>query len=325
MLDIITIGGATRDTFLISDAFVAIHSKTFSSGTGECLNLGDKIELDDLILTTGGGATNSAVTFARLGFKTAACCQVGEDAPGRDIIETLQVEGVRASLVKKIPGEPTGSSIVLTMKNGERTILVHRGVSAQFKPSSIPWRQLRSKWIYLTSLGGNFSLAKQLIEYAAKRDIHVAWNPGGQELEKGLHAFSAVLPLVDVFNVNKEEAQLLTKAKKLSAMFRLLRRDEKITLITDGPKGAYADNGHRFLFIEASKIKPISSTGAGDAFGSGCVAALFKNKPLETALALGMANAESVIQHYGAKIGILHDWPSIKSLKRFSVKTKKTL
>ncbi|KKU33327.1 MAG: PfkB family kinase, nonfunctional [Candidatus Uhrbacteria bacterium GW2011_GWE2_46_68] len=325
MLDIITIGGATRDTFLVSDAFVAIHSKTFSSGTGECLNLGDKIELDDLVLTTGGGASNAAVTFARLGYKTATCCQVGEDAPGRDVIETLQAEGVHTSLVKKIVGGRTGSSVILTMKNGERTILVYRGVSASFKSASIPWRQLRSKWIYLTSLGGNFSLAKQIIEHAAKHKIKIAWNPGSQELEKGLHAFGTILPLVNVFNVNKEEAHLLTKATKLSAMFRLLHREGKITLITDGPKGAYADDGHRFLFAPASKVKPISQTGAGDAFGSGCVAAFIQNKPLETALALGMANAESVIQHYGAKIGILHAWPSIKSLKKFHIKTKKTL
>jgi ribokinase len=325
MLDIITIGSATRDIFLVSDAFVAIHSKTFPSGVGECLNLGAKIELDDLVLTTGGGATNAATTFARLGFKTAACCQIGEDAPGRDVIETLHAEGIHTSLVQKIPKGRTGSSAVLAMKNGERTILVYRGVSAHFSSSSIPWRKLNARWIYLTSLGGNLPLTRHIIEYASRHRIKVAWNPGVQELEKGLHAFRSLLPLVDVFNVNKEEAQQLTREKKLSSMFHLLRREHKITIITDGPQGAYADDSHRFLYAPASKIKPISQTGAGDAFGSGCVAALLKQKPLETALAFGMANAQSVIQHYGAKIGILRSWPSIKSLKCFPVKTKKSL
>ena len=66
MYDVITIGAGLRDVFLVSDAFVALKSKKFSTGVGECLALGTKIELDDIVLTTGGGASNAAATFGSL-------------------------------------------------------------------------------------------------------------------------------------------------------------------------------------------------------------------------------------------------------------------
>ena len=89
MYDIITIGAATRDVFLVSNAFVAIKSKKFATGAGECVALGSKIEVSNLVLTTGGGATNAAATFGSLGFRTAAICRVGDDSPGKDVVEDL--------------------------------------------------------------------------------------------------------------------------------------------------------------------------------------------------------------------------------------------
>ena len=69
MFDVITIGTAAKDTFLISRFFKILkdskHLKKFDFPTGEaqCFALGGKIELDNQVIATGGGATNAAVTF----------------------------------------------------------------------------------------------------------------------------------------------------------------------------------------------------------------------------------------------------------------------
>lgn len=284
------------------------------------MNLGSKIELDNIVLTTGGGATNAAATFASLGYTVATICKIGEDAPGRDIVETLKLDGIKTNLVQKIPNGHTAYSTILTMKSGERTVLVHRGVSAKFSKEDIPWNKLKAKWIYLTSLGGNLALSKEIVTKAHASGAKIAWNPGSRELEKGLSAFKSVMPFIDVLNMNKEEAQMMTGEKTIKAMFKKLHRDNKITIITDGTKGAYADHDG-ICHVGTTKVKAISQTGAGDAFGSALVASLIHGESVPDAMVIGVLNAESVIQSYGAKMGILDAWPSKQKIRKLKIKT----
>jgi ribokinase len=319
MYDVITIGSATRDVFLVSDQFKAIKTSLFETGMAECMSLGSKIELKDQVLTTGGGGTNSAVTFASLGLRTACICKVGEDAPGRDVLETLRLDGVKTTFVKQVQRGQTGYSTILTMKNGERTVLVHRGVSSKFTRADIPWKKLNAKWIYLTSLGGNFALSAEIIKKAKKNGCKIAWNPGTGELKKGMRAFKETLKFVDVFNINKEEAELLTKKTEAKEMLTKLQRENGITLITDGVKGAYAHCCNKLYKINTTRVNAVSQTGAGDAFGSAFVSALMLDHKIEEALSIGVLNAESVIQSFGAKIGILTKFPSKTALKKLKV------
>jgi len=320
MYDVITIGAATRDAFLVSDAFVALKSKKFATGAGECVALGSKIEISNLILTTGGGATNAAGTFASLGLRTATICRVGDDSPGKDVVEDLSRLGVSTHLVRQIKNGETAYSTVLTMKDGERTVLVYRGTSSEFVARDVPDTAIKNtQWIYLTSLGGNLSLAKKIITIAHKAGVKIAWNPGRKELEEGLKALAPTLKLVDVLNMNLEEATLLTGKKKLEDIFKLLHTDGLVRLVTDGTNGATVYRDGWTAHASTTGVKSVSRTGAGDAFGSGFVAGLLKSGDLNDALRVGMINAESVIQKYGAKAGIIKAWPSILKKQRVKI------
>ena len=320
MYDIITIGSATRDVFLASEKFIAIKSRKFSTGTGECMSLGSKIEIHELLLTTGGGATNAAATFGSMGFRTAIMTRVGDDSPGKDVVEDLSRFGVSSHLVRIIKGGQTAYATLLTMEGGERTALVYRGVSAEFTQRDIPLKALKTtKWLYLTSLGGNIALTKKIILHAKKMNVSVAWNPGSSEIEAGLTSILPLVQLTDVLNINREEAQLLTKKKKLEEMFEILHTDGMVRVITDGADGATAYRDGWTAHASTKKIDAISRTGAGDAFGSGFVAGLMKTQDIREALCVGTLNAESVIQQYGAKKGILSKWPSKKQLKHISI------
>ncbi|MDG1950509.1 MAG: carbohydrate kinase family protein [bacterium] len=315
MYDVITIGAGVRDVFLVSDQFIALKSPRFSTGVGECVALGSKIELEEIVLTTGGGATNAAATFGSLGFKTAAMCKVGNDSPGRDVKEDLETFGVDTKLIKTVKGE-TGYSTLLTMKDGERTVLVYRGVSGTFSPRDIDTKQFKkTKWVYLTSLGGNTALSKRIINAAHKAGANVMWNPGSKELKAGMSFFKPLLPKITVLNMNKEEGQMLTGKKKIKEMMQVLHTDGMTRLITDGTKGSYAYKDGELVHAGTTSAEAISRTGAGDAFGSGFLSGLMKTDKLESALQIGTLNAESVIQKHGAKNGILTRWPSKKALR----------
>lgn len=320
MFDIVTIGAGVKDVLLMSDQFKFLQSSVFEGGMGECVSLGAKIELDKVVHSTGGGATNAAVTFSRLGYDTATICRVGDDGAGRDILIDLQREGIKTTLVQRVVGGSTGYSTLLTAPGGERTVLVYRGVSAEFTKADIPWGDMKTRWIYMTSLGGNLPLTKLIAQTAAKKNISVAYNPGSKEIAAGLPAFKTFLKHIRVFTLNREEAEKLTKEKDIARMFKKLATPGNVVLITDGHNGAYGSkNGHAY-FVTTSGTRAVSATGAGDAFGSGFVASFMQTGDLSTSLAVGTYNAECVIKHIGAKDGIIRKWPTQAQLKTIHVK-----
>jgi len=319
MYDIITIGSATRDVFLLSDKFTFLHSRQFETGVGECVSFGTKIDLNNVVFTTGGGATNAAATFANLGYNTAAVCRIGDDPAGRDLLLDLKTHNIKTELVKKVIDGQTAYSTLLTAPNGERTALVLRGVSATFSEKDIPWSKIKTHVLYLTSLGGNFSLSKKIVEKIKTPGVMIVWNPGKGELRKGLTAFKKILPKVDIFNVNREEAELLTGKKEIKDMFAAMARKTGITVITDGPRGAYALAEGKIWHVATTGARSVSRTGAGDSFGSGMVAGYLRYDDIKKALAVGIINAEAVIQKIGAKAGLIKNWPTEKQLVKIKI------
>jgi len=320
MFDIITVGAGVRDVFLLSKQFQLIPSKQFMGGVGECVSLGDKIEIEEIVYATGGGATNAAVTFANLGYRVSTICRVGDDAPGRELVAELSRDGVDTSLVVRDPSGSTGYSTLLTAATGERTALVYRGVSGSFTAKDIPWESCATGWVYLTSIGGNMALVKKMFTCGSGSGIKFAWNPGKKEIEKGLSEIRPLLPNVAVFNLNMEEAKILTNRTEIREIFKELSTPRGIVIVTDGPNGSYVHKNGVALFAPGTGKKAKSQTGAGDAFGSAFVAALLKDeKNLKLALATAVLNAESVIKQVGAKAGILKRWPTKSQLESIKI------
>ena len=111
MFDIITFGSATWDIFLTPESYSACggaaaswqiaKNKKFVTGKGVCFNLGSKVDVESICLSSGGGGTNTAAAFSKQSFRVAYCATVGDDISGREIIEELKKLGVDVSLVLK--------------------------------------------------------------------------------------------------------------------------------------------------------------------------------------------------------------------------------
>ncbi|MFH1631822.1 MAG: carbohydrate kinase family protein [bacterium] len=321
--DIITVGSATRDVFFVSKQFKIIESKQFETGKAGCIALGSKINVDEMVLSTGGGGTNSAATFASLGFNTATITRIGIDDPGKAVLADLKRFGVKTSLVNEVKKGQTGYSALLTTTTGERSILTHRGVSAEFGPKDIPWSNLKSKWIYMTSLAGNLSLALGIAKTAKQNGARVAFNPGSLEIKQGIRKLEPIMKYLTVLNLNLEEAQALARSKSrdIGKIAKTIAKPGLTLIITDGSNGSYAYLDGTLWFARPRNIKALSRTGAGDAFGSGLIAALAKGMGIDEALQIGTLNAESVIQSHGAKNGILSSWPKPALMKKIKVRT----
>lgn len=320
--DMVTIGAATEDVFVQSPRFEEIKDRRAPDNVDICFPLGSKIELDDVIFSTGGGATNAAVTASRFGLKTACVCRVGNDPVANLVRNILKDNRVSTHGIQTDETWKTGYSVIVVAGSGHRTILTYRGAAAHVNPNQIPWPRLDTAWIYLTSVQADVELLRRVFVFAEKHTCAIAWNPGQAELRLGMKKLEPFLVRASILLLNREEAATLSELPP--------RHTEEILLhlgifpqlafaLTDGERGAYVRSSGKTLFAPSLKAKRINTTGAGDAFGSAFVAAIHKKHDIKTALAAGMLNATSVIGQFGAKTGILKKMPSAWELKKVNI------
>jgi ribokinase len=171
-------------------------------------------------------------------------------------------------------------------------------------------------------MGGNLELLNRIIRRAKQIGAEVCFNPGGNELKQGRLKLAPLLAKIDIIFLNREEAALLTGKKDadLRGIINGMRKLVAHSVVTDGPKGAYAVTIHETLYAAIIPVKKTNLTGAGDAFASAYAAAMLKHNDIKTALAVGTASATGVVQHMGAKVGILDKWPTSQYLSKVKIK-----
>lgn len=308
--DVITIGAATRDVFLKSRSIRIVRDDQFSTGEAECFALGSKLDIDDIRFETGGGATNTAVGFARQGLRAAFIGRLGaHDARGREIVAALKAEHVDTSLVVWDRRRMTAYSVILLTERGERTVLVFRGASAHVSVQDFPWRRVRAKWLYVTSLAGQLSVLRAIWKHAAAHGMQIAWNPGAGELAHGLDKLKPFIAATKILFLNQEESTALVGLNRFQegeAFQQLRPLVGGVTVVTAGTDGSWAGDASAAWRCGTHHIKVTDTTGAGDAFGCGFTGTYIRTKgKIPLALKFATANSESVIQSIGAKSGLL--------------------
>lgn len=307
--DTVSFGSAVLDAFVISPDIKVIKSSEFFTKKAIAVPYGTKSEVERLVICSGGGGTNTAVGFARLGLKAAVVARCGWDFAGKIVRQEIKKEGVDDRFLVQVEGEQTDYSTVLVAPDGNRTILVYRG-GTRLEKSMIDFKNLNAFWFYLSSLEGNLDLVEALTEHAKKNHIKIAVNPGKKELAQKKKLLKLAQNF-DVFIVNREEAaQLLgmtiVDEKVFDKMCLVLPK--VMAVITEGVKGAHVCvPGKGKLIIDGLKMKMVEATGAGDGFSAGLIAGLAKGWELEKALRLGVANGASAVTQIGAKKGLIKE------------------
>lgn len=324
MFDVITVGSNTIDVFAKTDSeLIEIKSKT---GVEELLAypLGTKILITDLEFMIGGGGTNTAVTFSRLGMKTGYLGKIGKDENGLKIFKLLKKEKI--DFLGTL-GTISGYSIILDSIKNDRTILTYKGCNNDLTFKEVNLSKMKTKWFYFSSMmSKSLETMKKLAEYASKNNIKVAFNASSYLVEKGFSNIKRVLENTTIFVLNKEEAETLVGKGNIKDLLKRLKLPNmEAVIITDGSKGAYCYDGKTVYQVKPEKkLKIVETTGAGDAFASSFVAGILMNKKIETSLKIAAINAESVIENYGAKDILLSKNELLKRLKKDKRNIKKT-
>jgi len=325
MYDVICVGSSTIDVFAktkFSELIKIIDSK----GETDLLAYptGSKILIDELNFTTGGGGTNAAVALSRLNNKAAYLGKMGCEENSDFIIKSLKQEKVDSLAVCDKKGK-TGYSIILDSISHDRTILTYKGSNNDLKLSEINLKKLKTKWFYFsTMLNESYKTLEKLAAFAKKKNIKIAFNSSSYLAKKGIPFLKNILSKTDIFVLNKDEAQLLTKKTNIKDQLKTINKaGVKIVLITDGKDNFYAFDGEFMYSGKPTTIKVIETTGAGDAFASSFLAGMIKKNNIEFALKLGSTSAESVVTHHGAKNKLLTYNEALKRIKKEKLKIKK--
>lgn len=325
MKNILTVGSALKDhTFLTNQGTLINNHKNLIAQKLLSFEFGSKINISKAYFSFGGGASNVAISLAKLSAKCHILTCLGEDSLAKEIITNLKKYKIQTNLIQTSQ-KPSPLAFVINneKKAGEHIDFIYRGANEELKIDldNIFKKQIHKspfEIIYLTSLSGrlaNNNLAEIFKAKIKFSHLKMVWNPGAEQIKLGLNQLKIYLAKTDLLFLNKDEAieLCLSEEKKQNLnnpriLLKILTAlTNSLVVITDGERGAYAGEKNKTYFCPSKKTRAKDTIGVGDAFGSALTASYFlKNLSIEKSLELGIKNALSVLKHFGAEDGLLN-------------------
>jgi hypothetical protein len=266
--------------------------------------------IDEIRLTVAGTAGGTVVDVAKLGLRALAVGAVGDDEKADFVIDRLERHGVDASGMQRLAGVPTSATILNVRPNGDRPALHVRGASDHFDVPREAW-----DWVLvppIVHLGGTGLLrrldgepSRVLLEEAKRRGRTTTFDLIAADAGT-ITLVEPLLPFIDHFMPSIEEARVMSGLDSVEDCARFyLDKGVSTCVFTMGGEGAYyaARDGTAFR-TPAFRIEVVDTTGCGDAFDAGFIAALHHGMDPETAVRFAQAAAGLVATGLGSDAGI---------------------
>jgi sugar/nucleoside kinase (ribokinase family) len=256
------------------------------------------------VVQRGGGAgANVAVWLARAGAAVTLIGRVGDDAAGRAAAEGLRAEGVDARLAID-PARPTGTCVVLVEPGGERSMLPDAGANAGLEPAQLPDDATHLHLAgYALLHPGSRPAARALLADARSAGLSVSVDPSSATpLQRtGAATFLEWIGGVDLLLPNRDEAAVLTGMPDPKGAARALASHAREVVVKLGAQGALWTDGETQVRAPAVEVLVADTTGAGDAFAAGLLAARLAGADAADALGAGCALAAEAVAREGAR------------------------
>ncbi|MGY2067658.1 carbohydrate kinase family protein [Blastococcus sp. SYSU DS0619] len=260
------------------------------------------------IVSRGGGAgANVAAHLARLGTPVVLAGCVGDDAAGAGLAAELAGAGVQLR-VRTVPGAATGTIVSLVEPDGQRSMLADRGANLALRPADVP-APAPGGHLHLSGYTlldpGPRAAGLAALRAAADAGCTVSVDPAstGPLLGYGVERWLADTAGATLLLPNADEARLLTGCTDPQDAARDLAGRHPIAVVTLGPDGALWATGDDVVHRAAHPTTVVDTTGAGDAFAAGLLAAWLGTPEVSPSAALdaGLACAADVVRRPGAR------------------------
>jgi fructoselysine 6-kinase len=231
----------------------------------------------------GGNAVNVAVQLKRLGLDSAYFGAVGGDDDGRRVAACVGGTGVDVSHLRVVPEGRTAYTVIATDARGERRFVEEEfGVCRGYRPNSADMEALlRMRHVHLGWLDDDGDLKRRLVAagVSVSQDLSVNADPR---------------------NVDPKGLTIAFVSSDDSSRFELLlAAGARTAVVMRGEHGAIACDGCHRAEISIKRVSVRDTTGAGDSFIAGFIAAQLRGDRLEACLESGRENAAETCQHLG--------------------------
>lgn len=280
-----------------------------------CTDKGKSLsEGNNFLKKPGGAPTNVAAAIAALGGKVELAAKVGNDPFGKQLIQVMQEFGVSTRWMLADDTHFTTFAFVSLMEDGERDFVFNRGADGQLSREEVDAIDLEDvSIIHFGSatgfLPGPLQAAYQsLLQKALQKNIFISFDPNYRHLlfpndtQTFIDQSWNFLKACHFFKLSDEEAMLITGAITVNdAAAILLEKTTAVFTITLGKEGTLFGFEGKTTIIPSIPVKPVDTTGAGDAF-VGAVLYQLCDKTLDAIQSLTLAEWNRIITN-GNKAG----------------------
>jgi 2-dehydro-3-deoxygluconokinase len=268
----------------------------------------------------GGDAFNTAMAAARLGSQVYFLTRFGRD-PFSDNLKQLLVKERIDSPSQRHPGH-TGLYMAGVSEDGEREFTYYRQGSAATRLEEADVRPALIQQANLVfSTGVTLAIsnsARQAVikafKLAKQHGCTTVFDPNYRKslwhsTDEAIDALNQILPYVDVIlpSVPDETQQLIGFSHPEMVIDYFWLKGIKLVVAKAGERGCYVGYKKEIQHVPAlTGVRPVDTTGAGDAFNGGFLHGLAQQKPLLDCAKLGIITSGHKIQHPGATGGLPH-------------------
>ncbi len=260
--------------------------------------LGEERFADEVAVVPGGGGFITAAHLIGLGRPAALLARLGEDPFSQSLLPALEDSGVDLAFLER--AVDAGPQLTVAMvKDGERAFLSRRAGPA--RPATLPAAlgDLRAAHLHIAEFA-TLAEIPHLVTDAKHHGLTVSLDPSWDDALIRSPDLVARCNGVDVFLPNASEARAIAACDDLDEAGRRLARHFPLVVIKDGGEGARLHQGNQSVTLPAAPCRAVlDTTGAGDAFNAGFLAAWLAGRMTERALAEGIACGTLSVQSIG--------------------------
>jgi sugar/nucleoside kinase (ribokinase family) len=261
--------------------------------------------LEQMPVRVGGCAANVAIGLSKQGVEADVAGCVGKD-PAADLVRaTFASHNIGAAGIASIADESTSKTVILLIEGQDRRYFHVSGANSRFNVD-----QLSEAWLStldLLYLGGLFGLPgidflalRSLLERCQARGIKTVVDVVTPDQSSGMDALAPLLPFIDMFVPNDDEARTLTGlTDPIDQIRNFLECGARSVIVTQGQRGSTASDGKGLWRCGTYHMDVIDPSGSGDAFTSGVIRCLLEAADIPTTLRYASALGASATRAAG--------------------------
>ena len=269
-----------------------------------------KIQDHSLSFASGGSAANTMVALAQSGGTGVYTGKVAHDTNGTFYKKGMEEEGIAFDVTPADKSEePTGSCVVLTTPDAERTMCTHLGVSTSLSKSDINLEHLAQSKIcyvegYLWDAESPRAACHETFSLAKQHGVRTAFTFSDSFLVDrfGDDFKTVVNQYCDILFCNADEAKKFLSLDDVDQCATELGKLCDLAFITDGPHGSYVVEAGTAHKVPGFDVTAIDTNGAGDAFAGGVLYGLTHGMTAAMAAKWGNYFASQVVAKSGPRL-----------------------